>query len=135
MRRYLDQKHDGPHKACMEQSAKDYKERKIRRAEKLEENQAYKKWLESQREFWRERYIKKCSTVVIDGETYFRSVNGKLYIKAKDGGSFRFRRGKLVEIPREWVGRTVTPQTISRRPSKQGNGRRFRRKKNRKRKK
>jgi hypothetical protein len=32
--------------------------------------------------------------------------------------AFRKRRGKLVEIPPEWVGKTVHPQTIRKRPSK-----------------
>ncbi len=41
---------------------------------------------------------------------------------------FRWRRGKLVEIPTEWVGNTTHPQTLSKRRSKKGQGRRFRRK-------
>ena len=32
-----------------------------------------------------------------------------------DGKYYRTRRGKLVEIPTEWVGMFTTPQTISRR--------------------
>jgi hypothetical protein len=36
----------------------------------------------------------------------------------KDGKSYRMRRGELVEIPPEWVGNTVHPQTIRKRPSK-----------------
>lgn len=36
----------------------------------------------------------------------------------KDGKFYRMRRGKLVEIPSEWVGETVHPQTIRNRPSK-----------------
>jgi hypothetical protein len=43
-------------------------------------------------------------------------------------GSFRKRRGKLVRIPDEWVGKTVDPQTIRKRKSKKSQGRRFRRK-------
>ena len=35
-----------------------------------------------------------------------------------DGKVFRERRGKLVEIPPEWVGHTVSRQTIENRPSK-----------------
>ena len=35
-----------------------------------------------------------------------------------DGKSYRMRRGKLVEIPKEWVGRVVTTQKINKRPSK-----------------
>jgi hypothetical protein len=31
---------------------------------------------------------------------------------------FRIRRGKLVEIPEEWVGQTAHPQTIRKRDSK-----------------
>lgn len=45
-----------------------------------------------------------------------------------DGKFFRRRRGRLVEIPPEWVGRTVDPQTIRKRASKRGQGRRFKRK-------
>jgi hypothetical protein len=36
----------------------------------------------------------------------------------KDGKFYRMRRGKLVEIPAEWVGEVVHPQTIRERPSK-----------------
>ncbi len=36
-------------------------------------------------------------------------INGKFYRK---------RRGKLVEIPPQWVGHTLTPQTKRKRPSK-----------------
>jgi hypothetical protein len=46
----------------------------------------------------------------------------------KDGKYYRIRRGELVEIPEKWVGHTVHPQKIRKRPSKKGNGRRFRRK-------
>lgn len=35
-----------------------------------------------------------------------------------DGKFYRKRRGKLVEIPPEWVGREPTKQTIRKRPSK-----------------
>ena len=35
-----------------------------------------------------------------------------------DGKFYRQRRGKLVEIPAEWVGKTPTQQTINKRPSK-----------------
>jgi len=31
---------------------------------------------------------------------------------------YRWRRGKLVEIPAAWVGRTTSAQTIRKRPSK-----------------
>ncbi len=34
-------------------------------------------------------------------------------------GSFRMRRGKLVKIPEEWVGQTLTEQTKRKRRSKQ----------------
>jgi len=45
------------------------------------------------------------------------------------GGKFyRIRRGKLVEIPSEWLGKVTHPQTIRKRKSKKGQGRRFRRK-------
>lgn len=37
----------------------------------------------------------------------------------KDGKFYRMRRGVLVEIPEEWVGKTVAKRTISQRPSKQ----------------
>lgn len=36
----------------------------------------------------------------------------------QDGKYFRVRRGVLVEIPQEWVGRVTTPQTINKRDSK-----------------
>lgn len=36
----------------------------------------------------------------------------------KDGKFYRMRRGKLVEIPAEWVGELAYPQTIRERPSK-----------------
>lgn len=35
-----------------------------------------------------------------------------------EGKPHRKRRGKLVEIPAEWVGKTVSRQTINKRPSK-----------------
>jgi hypothetical protein len=35
-----------------------------------------------------------------------------------DGKSYRMRRGKLVEIPPEWVGKTTSEKTIRQRPSK-----------------
>ena len=41
---------------------------------------------------------------------------------------YRRRRGELVMIPLEWVGKTVDPQTIRKRKSKKNQGRRFRRK-------
>jgi hypothetical protein len=36
----------------------------------------------------------------------------------KDGKFYRMRRGKLVEIPAEWVGEVAYPQAIRERPSK-----------------
>jgi hypothetical protein len=36
----------------------------------------------------------------------------------KDGKFFRMRRGVLVEIPPDWVGKTLHPQTKKKRPSK-----------------
>lgn len=38
-----------------------------------------------------------------------------------DGKFFRERRGKLVEIPAEWVGQTLHNQTKRKRPSKKTN--------------
>lgn len=35
-----------------------------------------------------------------------------------DGKFYRERRGKLIEIPAEWVGKVTHPQTIRNRPSK-----------------
>jgi hypothetical protein len=35
-----------------------------------------------------------------------------------DGKPHRMRRGKLVLIPEEWVGKTVHDKTIAQRPSK-----------------
>lgn len=54
-----------------------------------------------------------------------RTNGGRIF---KDGKFYRKRRGKLVEIPMAWVGNVTTPQTIARRKSKKGQGRRFRRK-------
>jgi hypothetical protein len=45
-----------------------------------------------------------------------------------DGKHYRMRRGRLVEIPPEWVGKTTHPQTIRKRPSKRYRGRKFKRK-------
>lgn len=39
-----------------------------------------------------------------------------------DGKSFRLRRGKLVEIPPEWVGKTLHPQTKRKRASNRPGG-------------
>ena len=41
---------------------------------------------------------------------------------------FRWRKGRLVEIPPQWVGQVTHPQTIRKRPSKKGQGRKFKRK-------
>lgn len=38
--------------------------------------------------------------------------------KMIDGRAYRMRRGRLVEIPVEWVGKTVRGNTIRKRPSK-----------------
>jgi hypothetical protein len=38
-----------------------------------------------------------------------------------DGRFYRERRGVLVEIPKMWVNKVPTPQTINKRPSKQTN--------------
>ena len=46
----------------------------------------------------------------------------------KDGKFYRKRRGKLVEIPDEWVGHVTDPQTIRKRKSKKGQGRKFKKK-------
>ncbi|KKN54362.1 hypothetical protein LCGC14_0593400 [marine sediment metagenome] len=46
----------------------------------------------------------------------------------KDGKYYRWRRGRLVEIPPEWVGKVTHPQTIRKRKSKKGRGRKFKRK-------
>ncbi len=46
-------------------------------------------------------------------------INGKFY---------RLRRGELVEIPGEWLGKVTHPQTIRKRPSKATQGRRYKRK-------
>lgn len=35
-----------------------------------------------------------------------------------DGKSYRMRRGKLVEIPQEWLGKITTAETIRQRRSK-----------------
>ena len=49
--------------------------------------------------------------------------------RVKVGGKFyRMRRGKLVEIPEEWVGKVTHRQTVRKRPSKKCQGRRFKRK-------
>lgn len=36
----------------------------------------------------------------------------------RDGKFYRMRRGKLVEIPAEWVGEVTWPQTLRKRPGK-----------------
>lgn len=52
-----------------------------------------------------------CELVIaVSGETMKRI--------EKDGRFYRLRRGKLVEIPVEWVGQVVYPRTIRERPSK-----------------
>ncbi len=38
-------------------------------------------------------------------------------VVVKDGKHFRMRRGKLVEIPPEWVGKTTHKQTKRKRKS------------------
>lgn len=35
-----------------------------------------------------------------------------------EGRFYRMRRGKLVEIPAEWVGKTTNPASVRKRPSK-----------------
>ena len=45
-----------------------------------------------------------------------------------DGKFYRKRRGILVEIPERWGGNTVCSQTIRKRKSKGGQGRKFKRK-------
>ncbi len=47
-----------------------------------------------------------------------------------DGKAFRERRGKLVEIPAEWVGKTLYPQTKRKRHSNNALSRRMRKLKN-----
>ncbi len=49
----------------------------------------------------------------------------------KDGKHYRMRRGKLVEIPEEWVGQVTHPQTIRKRASKKSQGRRYKKKEQR----
>jgi len=46
-------------------------------------------------------------------------INGKFYRK---------RKGKIVQIPDEWVGKVPHPQTIRKRASKRNQGRSFKRK-------
>lgn len=43
----------------------------------------------------------------------------------ENGKFYRMRDGKLVEIPKEWVGKVTHPQTIKKRPSKAGQGRKY----------
>ncbi len=45
--------------------------------------------------------------------------------KDSEGNSYRMRRGQLVMIPPEWVGKVTTPQTIRKRKSKKGQGRKY----------
>lgn len=47
---------------------------------------------------------------VVSGETMKRM--------ERDGKFYRMRRGKLVEIPAEWVGQVVYPRTVRERASK-----------------
>lgn len=42
----------------------------------------------------------------------------------KDGKFYRLRRGRLVEIPPEWVGQTAHPQSVRKRRSKASHGER-----------
>jgi len=49
--------------------------------------------------------------IAVSGETMKRI--------EKDGKFYRMRRGKLVEIPAEWVGQVVYPRTVRERASKQ----------------
>ena len=44
------------------------------------------------------------------------------------GKFYRMRKGKLVQIPPEWVGNVTHPQTIRKRPSKRNRGKSFKRK-------
>ena len=39
-------------------------------------------------------------------------------VRGPDGALYRMRRGQLVKIPEEWVGRFTTPATIRHRDSK-----------------
>lgn len=48
-----------------------------------------------------------------------------------DGKYYRMRRGELVEIPNEWVGKTLYPQTKRKRHSNNSTSRRTRSLKNR----
>ena len=52
--------------------------------------------------------------------------NGKLI--EIDGKFYRKRRGKLVQIPDEWVGHTTHSQTIRKRKSKKDQGPSYKRK-------
>lgn len=58
-------------------------------------------------------------------ETEFMDWGHIIVVKNKDLKTFRYRRGKLVEIPPEWVGQVAHPQTIRKRKSKAGQGRRY----------
>jgi len=50
------------------------------------------------------------------------------------GGYYRKRRGIFVLIPEKWLGRTIHPQSIRKRPSKGGQGRKFLKKSQRRKK-
>lgn len=45
-----------------------------------------------------------------------------------DGKPYRMRHGKMVEIPIKWLAKITTTQTIRKRKSKFGQGRKFKRK-------
>lgn len=46
----------------------------------------------------------------------------------KNGKFYRMRDGVLVEIPPKWINKVTYPQTIRKRASKKGQGRKFKRK-------
>ncbi len=74
----------------------------------------------------KQHYHRLTKTREIDGVIYKTTGNG-LFI-SEEGRAYRFRRGKLVEIPLGWVGKTVDRQTIAKRQSKKGRGKSFRKK-------
>lgn len=51
-------------------------------------------------------------TVIIDGVEYKREGQTRLM---RGNHFYRIRRGKAVQIPDEWVGHTVHPQTMRKR--------------------
>lgn len=75
----------------------------------------------------RDRVYEKRDVVESTAETTtFRDFFIHVRVQNKDVHTYRERRGRLVEIPKDWVGKVTNPQTIRKRKSKAGQGARYR---------